>query len=486
METESAREAHGRAVPKGPRGLRGTSAPPSGGGSGIVQDAARRQRPTGERRWTPEMYAALHRADAWAGLPAGTAKQFHLLSAFQEARPYLGLPAYADTLLTFLVKQTRAVDWEEGNRPIVWPSNRHLAEILEVTEGRVKARLRPLLEAGILVAKDSETGKRYGQRDAAGRIIVSKSFGFDLSPLAARTDEFRRLAAAAQAERNLKRELNKRAIQARRGITRVGETLAELGDMPAGWPVLAADAARLAGAVKGAGRSEEMAFTVARLERLKTEAEQWVTREESSYTHPYGSPMGPDTLGTKLGSNPSDTVEPRAPGPPVIQPPASRARVEHVVAPEESSRTGGSVTASAAPCRTEKPQGASPPVARVERLTAAQLLKLVPTLALYVLAALPGLPTWAELVVAAGTGLRTELGVSWPLWAKACAVMGRERAALALALVAAKPRDHFRSSAGGYFAGMVDRDARGELHLDRTVWALREARWGKPDKRRLN
>jgi replication initiation protein RepC len=64
--------------------------------------------------------------------------------------------------------------------------------------------------------------------------------------------------------------------------------------------------------------------------------------------------------------------------------------------------------------------------------------------------------------------------------------MGRERAALALALVAAKPRDHFRSSAGGYFAGMVDRDARGELHLDRTVWALREARWGKPDKRRLN
>jgi replication initiation protein RepC len=81
------------------------------------------------------MYAALHRADAWAGLPAGTAKQFHhLLSAFQEARPYLGLPAYADTLLTFLVKQTRAVDWEEGNRPIAWPSNRHLAEILEVTD----------------------------------------------------------------------------------------------------------------------------------------------------------------------------------------------------------------------------------------------------------------------------------------------------------------------------------------------------------------
>jgi len=27
---------------------------------------------------------------------------------------------------------------------------------------------------------------------------------------------------------------------------------------------------------------------------------------------------------------------------------------------------------------------------------------------------------------------------------------------------------------------------RGELHLERTVWALREAKWGKADKRRMN
>jgi len=32
----------------------------------------------------------------------------------------------------------------------------------------------------------------------------------------------------------------------------------------------------------------------------------------------------------------------------------------------------------------------------------------------------------------------------------------------------------------------VRKAERGELHLERTVWALREAKWGKADKRRMN
>jgi len=58
-------------------------------------------------------------------------------------------------------------------------------------------------------------------------------------------------------------------------------------------------------------------------------------------------------------------------------------------------------------------------------------------------------------VDAAGTWLRPELGVSPSLWGEACRVIGREQAALALALVSTKEPGHFRSTAGGYFAGMV-------------------------------
>jgi replication initiation protein RepC len=61
------------------------------------------------------------------------------------------------------------------------------------------------------------------------------------------------------------------------------------------------------------------------------------------------------------------------------------------------------------------------------------------------------------------------------LWGDACLAMGRELAAVALAVVSTKDEEHFRTSPGGYFHGMVDKAKTGELHLERTVWALRRA-----------
>jgi replication initiation protein RepC len=54
--------------------------------------------------------------------------------------------------------------------------------------------------------------------------------------------------------------------------------------------------------------------------------------------------------------------------------------------------------------------------------------------------------------------------------------MGREEAAIAVAIVSAKPAGHFRSSPGGYFHGMVVKAKAGELNLVRTIWGLRQQR----------
>jgi replication initiation protein RepC len=51
--------------------------------------------------------------------------------------------------------------------------------------------------------------------------------------------------------------------------------------------------------------------------------------------------------------------------------------------------------------------------------------------------------------------------------------MGREQAAIAIAIVSAKPAEHFRSTPGGYFHGMVAKAKTGELNLERTIWGLR-------------
>jgi replication initiation protein RepC len=407
---------------------------------------------TGARRMNLTMLAARDRADGFTGLPPGTAKPLRILAAFQEAEPYLGLPAHAFKLLSWLVKQTQAQDWEEGSRPIAWPSARREAEFLGLSPARVKALNRALFEAGMFVIRDNEQGKRYGRRGPDGRII--EAFGFDLSPLALRSDEFIHVAAAAKVERDQMKDLRRRVTLARRAIRQVGEALAAVGPLPASWAQMEADAAALVVAARQAERSEELALVAASLERRKTEAEQ-ALRDASKpvETNPVGLENEPHTTSTNLTKNPSDTV----------------------TAYEDSSR-------AAQPERTTTPP--VPPLGAEKefRLKAGQLLDLAPRLALCVTSATP---TWPDIVNAAGSLLRQELGVSPSLWGEACQILGREQAALALAIVSTKAPAHFTRGAGGYFAGMVRKAERGELRLERSVWALREAKWGKAEKRRM-
>ena len=76
--------------------------------------------------------------------------------------------------------------------------------------------------------------------------------------------------------------------------------------------------------------------------------------------------------------------------------------------------------------------------------------------------------------------MRHELGISASLWAEACQLLGRDAATLAIAVVAAKADGYFTSSAGGYFGGMVRRAAKGELWLEKSLWGLRQKKYGRP------
>lgn len=404
---------------------------------------------TGARRMSLHMLTVVDQADRFAGVPCGTAKPLRYLGAFQEAEPYLGLPAHAFKLVSWLVKQTQPQDWEEGSRPIAWPSTRREEEFLGLSPTRRKYLERALFEAGIFVIRDNEQGKRYGRRAPNGRIV--EAFGFDLSPLAQRYDEFVRLAAAAKLERERMKEGRRRVTLARRAIRQIGEQLAELDALPAGWAQLEADTAALVRAGKQAARSEELALIAHSLERRKAEAEQRlraaaVPASKPVETDPEGSENGPHTITTNLTINLKDTV----------------------IANEESSSPDPTVPSS--------PPPAQPLTAEREfRLKADQLLDLAPRLAAHVLSETP---TWRDIVDAAGQGLRLELGVSASLWGEACRAMGRDQAALALAIVSTKPTGHFTRGAGGYFAGMLRKFEKGELRLERTLWALKDRKWG--------
>ena len=402
----------------------------------------------GARRMSLHMLTLIDQADRFTGLPRGTAKPLRILGAFQEAEPYLGLPAQGFKLVSWLVKQTQPQDWEEGSRPIAWPSARRQQEFLNLSPARVKALNRQLFEAGIFVIRDNEQGKRYGRRGHDNRII--EAFGFDLSPLAQRYDEFVRLAAAAKIERDHMKDGRHRVTFARRSIRQIGEQLAEMNKLPGGWTRLETDAAALVRAASQTTRSDDLYLVAGSLERRKTEAEQWLREAVSEAskaveTSPEGLENEPHTIITNLTLNLKDTV----------------------VASEESSRAEPVTLPSPPPVTME----------REFRIKPDQLLDLAPRLATYVSA---DRPTWAAIVTAAGQWLRPDLGVSVHLWGEACRAMGREQAALALAIVSTKPEAHFTRGAGGYFAGMVRKAERGELRLERTLWALKNQKWGAP------
>ena len=172
-------------------------------------------------------------------------------------------------------------------------------------------------------------------------------------------------------------------------------------------------------------------------------------------TDPVGLVSEPHITDTNLNSEPSDTV----------------------IAFERGSEVG----ATSAPFPKLQGRAGRQGVHGIRRPE--QLLELFPRLEQYVTARDPG---WADIVDAAGGALRHELGVSATLWGEACRVMGREGATLALAIVSTKPTAYFTRGPGGYFGGMVRRAEKGELYLEKTLWALRGDKMGRPPSRAMN
>jgi replication initiation protein RepC len=414
--------------------------------------------PSGARRLSLEMLLVSDQAAQFQGVPRGSAKPFRYLAAFQEAAPYLGLPPQSFQYVAWLHKQTMPQDWEEGSRPIAWPSAGRCAEFLGLSPARVKVLNRILFEAGMFVLRDSPTGKRYGRRDADRRII--EAYGFDLSPLAYRYDEFIRLAAEAKAERDQLRQLRQRATCARRAVRQIGETLAGLDTLPPDWSQFAAETAQLVALIRPTKRPDDLALIVQSLERRKTQAEAWLREASQAVeTSPVGLVDEPHNISTNRPFNPSDTV---------IASEGSSRRGEADPTPSPTASTSSEVFDEAA---------TFPAFERIETLHPAELLQLAPRLAAYVP---QNFPTPRDIIDAAETSLRVEMGVSSALWGEACQTLGRLGAAITLAVVSTKPQQHFTRGAGGYFAAMVKRAKKGELHLDRSLWKLRRDRWSQP------
>ena len=455
--------------------------------------------PTGFRRLTPSLLQADRAAERFDGLPEGVAVHGQLLAAFKAAAPRLGLSVRVVHALDWLFRFTRPQDWEEGGRPVVWPSSSMQQEALGLSESRVKSINRGLIEAGLITMKDSPNGKRYGVRDRRGRI--TEAYGFDLSPIATRHAEFVRLAAEAKAERELIGRMRRRATIARKAIAQILETVAEYGFGGEEWSRLLSDTRALIRSLRRIERPEEIAIGVASLERRQTEA-RWRLEQLLETVNP--DSKGPENKPHTIPTNQTiysdqNTVmaseECKSASGPVSSDPApdraQRGKQDAPAGPASESAGGGAADPDPATGQGGEPRTSStdwPDRPRTDsgtvmRLSTDELMHLAPRLRTFLKSPRPA---WPEIIDAADW-LRGELGVSKSLWGEACIAMGREQAAIAIAIVSAKPAAHFRSTPGGYFHGMVTKAKAGELNLARTVWGLRQAaakpRRGSPPPR---
>ena len=175
-----------------------------------------------------------------------TVHKWRLFRALTEAKIPLGvtdrdlsvlnalLSFHQETMLTLPTaeKEPRQED-DELTGIIVFPSNRELSiRAHGMAPTTLRRHLAALVDAGLIIRRDSPNGKRYARRGQGGAI--ASAFGFDLTPLVARADEIENLAEEVRAENKAIRLLRERITLSRRDIVKMIATGIEEG-VPGDW-----------------------------------------------------------------------------------------------------------------------------------------------------------------------------------------------------------------------------------------------------------
>lgn len=399
-------------------------------------------RPTGRRKIHPAELV-----NAKFKLPEGAQpRRGEMLWALKTAAPAYGWPMRLVHFMDHLMGYTHEGDWQHPARPIVWPASRELQEQLGIGRTQLKALVSIAIEAGLMILRESPNGHRYGRRDSrTGRILFA--YGFDLTPLAARREEF---LASGRAHRERLAE----GKLLRQEIARLKNRLLSLLEIPA--PALDGrrpDLLREAQVLFLSRREScdptyllPIAEQLRRLDREIVGQIEAASAEKPVNSDPLGSENRPHIQSTydldiaKANTNPAK---------PPVAPPAGQEKLQRGKERQQRDTCWGSSAGSLQP-------------------TPLMVVRLSPSFRSWIRNPRPG---WSDILEAAGL-VRAELGISQDAWGDACLGLGRIQAALALAAISARHAFGEVQSPGGILRAMTKAQARGELRLDRTIASL--------------
>lgn len=158
--------------------------------------------------------------------PNRSIDKWKVFRATCEARPLLGVSDRSLAVLNALVSFYPHTELSEENGLVVFPSNQQLSlRAHGMPEQTLRRHLAALVDAGLILRKDSPNGKRYARKDRNGEI--SDAYGFSLAPLITRADELQALAQQVIEARLQLQRLREKISLCRRDIVKFAEIALE-------------------------------------------------------------------------------------------------------------------------------------------------------------------------------------------------------------------------------------------------------------------
>lgn len=381
-----------------------------------------------------------------------------------EAKTVVGVSDRALAVLNALLSFYPKSELTSGTRMVVFPSNNQLALRTHGMAGTTLRRhLAALVEAGLILRKDSPNGKRYARRDTKGTI--GDAFGFDLSPLLARAHELQMAAAEIALARQQALLARERLSLCRRDLSKLIEMLRE-GDEASNWQELQNRYLRAVSTLPRKPGLTEIEPVLKEMEELRIDIlnqlenllnlQKTATNDSQSghhiqSSHPDSSTESEPGFGTDAMA--VLQVEPSIRLPKTVQ-------AEKGLTEPDLERVGDITDPSRKDARA--PSGPAFPLSTV--------LKACPDIADYG----PGgeVRSWRDLM-AASLVVRSMLNVSQGAHDEACRVLGPEVAATVLACIL--QRSENINSAGGYLRDLTRRALRHEFAVGPMLMALLRA-----------
>lgn len=368
--------------------------------------------------------------------PGKSAEKWKVFRDVSEARVVLGLQdrslAVLDALLTFYPDD----ELRQDAQLIVFPSNAQLSlRAHGIAGATLRRHLALLVEAGLIVRKDSANGKRYARKDKAGEI--ESAFGFDISPLLLRAEELAGMAQQVAAERAAFRRAKETLTICRRDVRKLISAAIEEG-ASGDWEAIEEIYLGLVSRIPRSPTLGDIMSILGEVELLREEILNTLELHQKD-----------ENISTNDAHNERHK---------------QNSKTESIYELEPGSRT----EQGAKPVDDHRPKRE-----QIRNFPLGLVLRACPDITMYG----PGgaIGNWRDMMAAAVV-VRSMFGVTSSAYQAACEVMGAENAAVAIACIL--EREGHINSPGGYLRDLTRKAARGQFSLGPMLMALLRAHDG--------